>query len=156
MPPMTRAIAVTMLLLLAPLAAGCAGPSKSYNVTVHNNADLPVTLWLTKDGPPPEKGWYTPDEFLQAPPGERSPGVQLPAGKTAHTGNVSGTFPQGTHAVLLIFRAGSSANAPGKSEPLTVPLEPGKSDLAVAVNDKGQLLVTKPAAGDKTPLAIEP
>ena len=157
MPRMTRATAAMLLLLplLAGLATGCAGQTKTFNIVVHNNSSLPVTVWLTKDGPPAEKGWYTPDEFLQSAPDERSPGVQLPPGKTADTGNVTGTFPQGTHAVLLVYRAGSTANAPGKSAPLTVPLAPGKSELTVDETDKGQLQVTKPAIGGTTPVAIE-
>ena len=61
---------------LLMIAVGCA-PTKSFEVTVRNQSDVPVMLWLTKDGPPAEKGWWTPEQFLEAPEGEPSPGVRL-------------------------------------------------------------------------------
>ena len=138
------------------LAGGCAGPSRSFDVVVHNQSELPVTLWLTKSGPPQEKGWYTPDEFVKAPPDTPSPGVQLPPGKTADTGNVSGTFPRGTDAILLVYRAGRSADVIGKSEPLLVKLHPGKTELAVNADSTGRLYVYNPIISTTNPIAIEP
>src|SRR5205823_11978981 len=121
---------------------------------VHNKSDLPRMVWLTKDGPPEEKGWYTPDAFVQTTPDTRSPGVQLPPGKTADTGNVRGTFPQGTHAILLVYRSGKEADQSGKSSPLTVPLRPGKNELAVEVDPQGRLFVYDPVISTKNPITI--
>jgi len=139
------------------LCIGCAGGTKrTYDVVVYNRSDLPVMVWLTKDGPPVEKGWYSPDEFLKAPPDAPSPGVQLPAGKTADTGKVSGTFPGGTNAILLVFRSGVEADRHGPSQPLTVTLHPGKNELAVSTDQSGRLFVYNAVISTTNPIAIEP
>ena len=139
---MTRMRWTCLLLLAVAIGAGCGGSNKqTYNVVVHNRSELPVMVWLTKDGPPAEKGWYTPEEFVQAPGDAPSPGVQLPAGKTADTGKVSGSFPSGTNAVLLVFKSGPSADLPGGSEPVSVKLQPGKNELAVSTDASGKLAV---------------
>jgi hypothetical protein len=123
------------------IVAGCAGSNRqTYNVVVHNKCELPVMVWLTKDGPPAEKGWYTPEQFAGTAPDTPSPGVQLPAGKTADTGKVSGAFPAGTNAILLVFRSGASADRPGGSEPVTVKLQPGKNELSVTTDPSGRLV----------------
>lgn len=136
----------TMLSLLAVTVAagfvGCAGSTrKTFDVVVHNRSNLAVMVWLTKDGPPVENGWYTPEEFVKTSPDTPSPGVQLPAGKTADTGKVSGAFPSGTNAVLLVFRSGPSADLPGGSEPLSVTLQPGRNELSVSTDASGKLVV---------------
>jgi hypothetical protein len=146
-----------MLLSLTVLTCiGCSGSRRSYNVVVHNQSDLPVMVWLTKNGPPVEKGWYTPDEFLKTSPDTPSPGVQLAAGKTADTGNVSGAFPKGTDAILLVFRSGASADRRGKSEPLSVTLRPGKNELSVSIDPSGRLFVFDPVVSVPKPIAVEP
>jgi hypothetical protein len=124
------------------IAVGCA-PTRTYDVTVHNNTPDPVMLWLTKDGPPAEEGWYTTEQFLQAPPDTPSPGIQLPAGDTADTGKVKGKFPQGTHAILSITRSGEAARVPGGSDPLIIRLAPGKNEITVV--EEGGKLMAKPA-----------
>src|SRR5688500_7459843 len=127
--------------LLACMIIGCT-PTRSYDVSVHNKTSDTVTLWLTKDGPPAEKGWLTTEQFIAAPADTPSPGVQLPAGRIADTGKRKGKFPQGTNAILLIYRTGAAADAPGGSEPLTVRLSPGRNEMAVF--DEGGKLIVKP------------
>jgi hypothetical protein len=119
------------------LAVGCA-PTRKFDVTVHNNTPQTVMLWLTKDGPPAEKGWWTSEQFVAQPDGTPSPGIQLPPDKTADTGEVKGKFPQGTHAILLVYRTGPMAALPGGSEPLTIKLVPGKNELEV-YDENGKL-----------------
>lgn len=147
-----------LLVLVALLVIGCAGaPKRTFNVVVHNHADVPIMVWLTKDGPPVEQGWYTPEEFLKTSPDTPSPGVQLPAGKTADTGNVTGTFPSGTNAILLVFRSGTEADRHGPSQPLSVKLQPGKNDLGVNTDQSGRLFVFDAAnTGTTRPIASEP
>src|SRR5262245_45536831 len=103
MPALRLAIACAAI---AFCVIACSAPKQSYDITVHNKSDVPVLIWLTKDGPPEEKGWLTTEQFLEASPDEPSPGVKLPPQKTADTGKVTGTFPKGTHAILLVFRTG--------------------------------------------------
>ena len=140
--------------VLLMIAVGCA-PTKTFDLTVHNQSDVPVMLWLTKDGPPAEKGWLTPEQFLAAPAEEPSPGVRLEPQKTADTGKVKGQFPDGTNAVLLIFRT-SDAPSVASSGPIALPLRPGRNELAVAKNEKGRLYVYNPVISVQTPLATEP
>ena len=128
--------------LLACMAIGCT-PTRSYDVSVHNKTADTVTLWLTKDGPPAEKGWWTTEQFVAQPPDTRSPGVLLPPSKTADTQKIKGKFPRGTNAILLIYRTGAVAAAPGGSEPLTVRLTPGKNEMNV-IEEGGRLRVVPP------------
>ena len=125
--------------ILLAVTIGCT-PTRTYDITVHNDTPDQVMLWLTKDGPPAEEGWYTTEQFVAAPPTARSSGIQLPAGKIADTGKRKGKFPKGTNAVLLIYRTGAAADAPGGSFPLTVRLAPGRNEMSV-VETSGKLSV---------------
>jgi hypothetical protein len=146
---------VLVLLFVAGASTGCGAPKKSFEITVQNRSELPVMIWLTKNGPPMENGWLTTEQFLAAPEGTRSPGVELPPGKTADTGKVTGTFPDGTDAVLLVFRTGQPAGErrmPG----VTVLLRPGKNHLAVAADEQGALFVSDTVTGFPAPLVTDP
>lgn len=140
---------IACLALVALVAGGC-GSSKSYQVEVQNQTAQPVTLWLTKDGPPAEEGWHSPEE-LAAMPADARPGYDLavvPPGKTGETGKVSGKFPSGTNAVLRVYQGGQElyhiiqSQQPGarRIERADQPLKPGKNKLAV-VEHHGRLVV---------------
>jgi hypothetical protein len=139
---MRNGIACAALSLIALIGVSCT-PTQSFDITVQNKTDIPVLLWLTKDGPPAEKGWLTTEQFLAAPEGTPSPGVQLPPGKTADTGKVGGKFPKGTHAILLVYRTGAAAEGPGRSKPIAVQLRPGRNELAVGATNTGGLYLTE-------------
>jgi hypothetical protein len=147
---------LTLACLFAGIAGGIgctAGSTKSFDVSVHNKSGMPVMLWLSKDGPPPEKGWFTTEQFLEAPPGEPSPGVDLPPDKTANTGKISGKFPEGTHAILEIFANEHNDRQRSKAAGvLTLRLQPGKNDLTVKLDPQGRLVATDTGTG----AAIEP
>ncbi|MEO6436571.1 MAG: hypothetical protein ABIP55_12540 [Tepidisphaeraceae bacterium] len=147
-------IACIAVSIIALAGVGCT-PTKRFDVTVLNKTDVPVMLWLTKDGPPAEKGWLTTEQFLAAPEGTPSPGVELSPHKTADTGKVSGKFPDGTHAVLLVFRTGEPAGQKSPP-PLAVSLRPGKNVLAVSIDEKGGLAVFDPATNAPAPLVHQP
>ena len=129
------------LILIACALLGCT-PTRTYDITVHNETPAPVSLWLTKDGPPAERGWYTTEQFVAAPIDEPSPGIILPAGEIADTGKRKGKFPRGTNAILLIYRTGEIAKLPGQSQPIVIRLIPGRNELTV-VEENGKL-TTKP------------
>jgi hypothetical protein len=140
-----------LLMVCAPLCLiGCAS-SRTYDVTVHNNTQSTLTLWLTKDGGEPEKGWYTPEEFLAAPPDEPSPGIQLEPGKIADTGPVKGHFPSSVHAILSVSRSGEKHPT---GHPLILHVAPGKNEFDVR-ESAGKLQVFNPIASDP-PIATEP
>src|SRR5689334_16598768 len=106
MPRMKFAI----LCLLALFGVGCASssspsatPTKSFSVEVHNQSDRPVTLWLTKDGPPAEEGWLTPEKVVDSGGKLKYDLAFVPAGKTGFTDEFTGVFPKGTNAVLRVY-----------------------------------------------------
>jgi hypothetical protein len=109
----------SLLPLVGLFCIGCAsGTKRTYDVVVHNRSEVPVMVWLTKDGPPVEAGWYSPDQFLETSPDTPSPGGQLPAGRTRRLPAMSAArFPQGTNAILLVFRSGVEADRHGSSHP---------------------------------------
>jgi hypothetical protein len=78
-------------------------PMKSFSVEVHNQTDRPVTLWLTKDGPPPEEGWLTPEKVVESGEKLKYDLAFVPAGKTGYTDKTTGVFPKGTNAVLRVY-----------------------------------------------------
>ena len=70
----------------AMLLAGCSSAKEyTFDVSVKNESGRPITLWLTKDGPPMEEGWRSPEQVAMQSPGheERISGVLVPDGKTA-------------------------------------------------------------------------
>ncbi len=98
-----KSIARLFLMLSAVCAGGCAA---SYQVEVKNHTTQPVTLWLTKDGPPPEEGWYSPEQ-LATMPADLRPTYDLaivPPGRTGATAPMTGEFPRGTNAVVRVYQ----------------------------------------------------
>ena len=88
------------LLFVLMTAGGCA-----YQVELKNQTSQPVTLWLTKDGPPAQEGWLSPEQLAAMPP-DAQPRYDLaivPPGRTATTEKMSGEFPKGTNAVLRVY-----------------------------------------------------
>ena len=127
-------------LMLIVTGVGC-GSGKSYQVEVKNQTLQPVTLWLTKDGPPKEAGWFSPEDSRT--------GYDLaivPPGKTGFTGNVSGDFPKGTNAVLRVYEGQKELfhiledTKAGWSNRVDQVLKPGMNRLSVFERD-GQMIV---------------
>ncbi len=88
------------------LVGGCASYEKfDFDVSVKNNTDQPLTLWLTKDGPPAEAGWRSPESYAQRPGSldDKIPGIVVPPGKTAYTGPIAGHFAPQTRAWLRVY-----------------------------------------------------
>src|SRR5690349_9748573 len=90
--------------LFATCLIGC-GSTKSYQVEVANHTSQPVTLWLTKDGPPREEGWLSPEDLttVQSERQLQYDFVVVDPTRTGYTDKVSGQFPSGTHAVLRVY-----------------------------------------------------
>lgn len=138
---------VCTALLLA--AVGC-GSNKSFQVELKNQTAQPVTLWLTKDGPPAEEGWFSPEQLGEMPKDAR-PGYDLaivPPGKTGFTGKVAGEFPEGTNAVLRVYEGQLElfhileAEKTGGAARADVPLKAGANKLRVT-NVDGKLVVER-------------
>src|SRR4051812_33461720 len=137
-PPKSPAAAIATLACLFATLAGCQSyQTRSYDVSVHNATREPITIWLTKDGPPYEDGWWSPEDIATLSPKQNPSreigGVILEPGKFA-TANRKGRFEPNTNAVLRVYRTGGgfndllaiSAGSPARTD---VKLRPGKTDL---------------------------
>lgn len=148
---MVGGMRVTPALLAVLLVAGLIGCSskQSYDVTVMNRSPQPVTLWLTKNGPPGERGWYPPEQlaFLTKTVDDGSvPGAWLEPGKTAGIGPIEGKFSGQTKAILRVYRGRLKFNeliAVSDDSPLRedLILRPGKNVIAI---DRTGAIVREP------------
>src|SRR5947209_589881 len=101
------------ILLFALFAIGCTSYEKRvYDISVHNESNQPITLWLTKNGPAYESGWKSPeDQALEMPRNQHGiSGVIVPPGKTAFTGPHRGKFAYNTSAYLRVYLGELSIN----------------------------------------------
>jgi hypothetical protein len=129
--------------LLATLVTGCAR-TENFDVTVRNSTRSSVTLALTKDGPPFEPLWASPEDLaIQSPGADEKHGyVVLPPGKEGDV-SVKGKFDSGTRGYLRIYRGDlqlSEMNAIKADSPnrLDLRLSPGRN-VFVIVDAGGRL-----------------
>jgi hypothetical protein len=147
-----------LFLLLGLFAVGC-GPSlekRVYDVSVHNEANQPITLWLTKNGPAYERGWKSPeDQALEMPRNQHGiSGVIVDPGKTAFTGPHPGKFAYNTSAYLRVYLGQLSINeilaiSKGSERRADIRLPEGKSDWTVYL--QGRQLMVEPSHNSSTP-----
>ena len=134
-----------IVLALALATVGCnSGTTKSFQVDVKNHSSRPVTLWLTKDGPPAEEGWLTPEQIVKDSRKLKYDLAFVPPGRTGYTDKRSGEFPKGTNAVLRVYEGEKEvfdlAQEPAVSTHADHVLKPGSNRLAV-VEREGKLVV---------------
>lgn len=93
------------ILVLSALFVGCA-PKATFDVSIANRTDRPVTVGLVKEGPPFERDWAGPEQLaIQSPLDSLPPwGHVIPPGKTMDSGAITGAFPAGTTAYLRVYR----------------------------------------------------
>lgn len=96
---------VLALFALGLIVTGCGPTTRSFSVVVKNESATPMTLWLTKDGPPAEGGWLSPEQIAMTGRSADDPvsGVVIPPGKTAEIPSVEGKFDSRTNAVLRVY-----------------------------------------------------
>jgi hypothetical protein len=141
------------------LAGGCMNEARTYEVSVHNGLDQPVTIWLVKDHGPDEMGWESPEEMGLENPEEdaargRLPDVIVPPAAVAHCGPVTGQFDklQG-RAYLRVYQGTPTLTqmlAIDRASPsrVDVLLEPGRN--RVDVNDQRGTLDARRVEGPTT------
>jgi hypothetical protein len=134
---------VAVVLLLGAIDTGCSRTDK-FDLTVRNSTKSPLTLALTKDGPPFEPVWASPEDLaIQSPGADEKHGyVVLPPGKEGDV-SVQGKFESGTHGYLRVYRGDlqvSEMNAIRSSSPnrLDIKLSPGRSTFVI-VDSAGRL-----------------
>lgn len=128
---------------------GCSSTTQSFDVTVRNNTTYPIMLWLTKNGPPDEDRWVSPETLANSDrPRSPLPGAVVHPGQTLATDTVSGKFPASTSAILRLYANVTHltdlldfpAPAPGRRR--DVVLQPGANNFIVS--------------DDPEPLSIKP
>ena len=134
---------LSVSLLLAAIVTGCARTEK-FDLTVRNSTTSPITLALTKDGPPFEPLWASPEDLaIQSPGADEKHGyVVLPPGKEGDV-SVQGKFDNGTRGYLRVYRGDlqvSEMNAIRSDSPnrLDLRLSPGRN-VFVIVDPRGRL-----------------
>ncbi|MDB5300622.1 MAG: hypothetical protein JWO87_2285 [Phycisphaerales bacterium] len=134
-------------LFLLLLVAGCASTS-TYSVSLKNQTPRPITAVMTKDGPPFEKGWASPEDVAadRILPDEVSGLQVIPEGKTGTNNGLSGQFDKGTHAVLRVYDG-----KPLPSEMLRT--KPGRSRVDIVLKPGENRFVARETADG---LIVEP
>lgn len=149
------------LLLPIPLlflSCACMQDAKAtFTVEVQNISTTPISVALTKNGPPKEDHWYAPEDL---PPAlaDRHWGMLVRPGQTVTLGPQLGHFRENVAAVLRVYSGNPTveeALAYGRKDPgrLDIVLWEGKSSYVI--NDPGGgPLVATPA--DNFPKATPP
>src|SRR5438105_8000436 len=140
----------TCALAMMLLSGGCQEiRQRAYEVTVKNESDIPVTVWLTKEGGLYERGWKSPEDLAieTRNANEQIAGFVVRPGENAGIGPVTGQFTPHARAVLRVY-----LGAHGVSELLAISrgspdrrdyeLSPGFNGFQV-VNRDGMTLVER-------------
>jgi hypothetical protein len=137
-----RSLCVAAALLIVA-AVGCA-PKATFELTVLNKTNGPVTVGLVKTGPPYEAEWASPeDQALESSVDGMPPwGHVVPPGRALDSPAVTGAFPEGTLAYLRIYRGerrnaelmAISSPSPDRVEVL---LFPGRNVVIVTTDASG-------------------
>jgi len=132
--------AIALACVFATLTGCHSYETRSYDISVHNATPSPVTIWLTKNGPPYEDGWWSPEDLAMLSPKQNAAhevgGVIVEPGKTAGATNRRGRFEPETNAVLRVYRTGGGFNellaiSRDDSARTDVTLHPGRNELEV-------------------------
>ncbi len=130
-----------MLIVGTMMLVGCGTSTRSYSIVVENGGLEPVTVWLTKDGPPAEASWLSPEQIAVAGLDKKVPlnFTPIPAGKTAELKPVEGRFQPRTNAVLRVYRGQRQFNdllSIGSDSPnrTDVKLQPGANEIIIDKN----------------------
>jgi len=134
-----RPFVLAALAVLALASAGCESiTTRSYDLTIQNHLSRPITLFLTKDGPPDEPGWQSPEELAANAISLDHPhdGQIVGPGQTMVFDNIQGQFRQGTTAILRVYEKTGrlediAALSPGNPERTDVILVPGVNNIVI-------------------------
>lgn len=146
-----------IIALASASLVGCARTEK-FDITVRNETAAPLTVALTKDGPPYERTWAGPEDLaIESPRNDEQHGyVVLPPGRVAEV-SVEGKFDRGTRAYVRAYRgdldiSGMLAVNPVSPNRVDVPLRPGVNEIVIG-ESKGRLVQQRGNAGAPAPAA---
>ena len=123
---------------------GCTSTrTDTFDVEIRNATSGPVTLSLSKNGPPYEPTWATPEDLAIESPklreewagGPSGMGV-VPAGKTASVKGLTGQFDAGTRGFLRAYAGDLTisqmlARSQGSPDRVDVELTPGVNRIVL-------------------------
>ena len=135
---------LAVVAVASALLVGCAR-TETFDITVRNDTGGPVTIALTKDGPPFERMWAGPEDLaIESPLNDEQHGYAvLPPGRSADV-SVEGKFDRGTRGYVRVYRgdpdlSGMIAIGPVSPNRLDVPLRPGANQIVIG-ESQGRLV----------------
>ncbi|MGC4034241.1 MAG: hypothetical protein QM754_21385 [Tepidisphaeraceae bacterium] len=139
---MNRIFALASLLVSAAVI-GCGPTTQEIHVAVKNDSYEPMTVVLTKDGPPMEMKWLPPEDFaaMHKPPAEAQVnGIVINPGQSVDQKRV-GQFSSGTQAMLRVYRGpqtlesmlGIGPDSPNRTD---IPLAAGTNLIVIDKSGK--------------------
>src|SRR3954468_17493217 len=151
-----RLRSVVLLVAAVVFVGGGCAPKATFDLTIMNQTDRPVTVGLVKDGPPYEREWAGPEKLALESPLDSLPpwGHVIPPGRVMDSSPMTGVFPQGALAYLRVY-AGEGSNAellaigadsPDRAE---VMLYPGHGEIIVRRDETGRFRAERVGAGRK-------
>ena len=132
--------------LLLAVLTGCSTPAQySFDVSVKNNTARPLTIGFTKNGPPAEPGWASPESETNLPPDRQHAtwgNVVAPA-KIASI-HIDGKFYGGVYPFLRIYSGEHTltellAMSRGNGDRLDLNLRPGPDNFFIVTEEAGRL-----------------
>ena len=118
------------------MALGCV-QTRTYQVSVTNHTESPITFGVVKHGDPYDAIW-APPEVVEAHGGHASAELwgAVPAGKTAVSDQLKGKFAQSATAELRVYQgkldlAGIMAVSRGQPNRLDLHLNPGMNKFTI-------------------------
>jgi hypothetical protein len=95
------------LIAFALLSLACSDTrTRTFSLAIKNDSSRPITIGLTKNGPPfTEMEWYSPEDLAIARPQDTMMnwGTVVPPNKTAFIDNYKGEFLPQTSAILRVY-----------------------------------------------------
>jgi len=94
-----------LALMAALFTIGCA-PKATFDVSITNQTQDPITVGIVKDGQPYEFDLAGPEQWAVESPLDSLPpwGHVIPPGRTMDSGKITGAFPRGSAAYLRVYR----------------------------------------------------
>jgi hypothetical protein len=141
-----RLACLPLLFTALALAGGCQPQwqTRTYDLSVKNDLSQPITIFLTKNGLPYERGWLGPEELAQNPISQDpvKPGLVIPPGQTGGNSHVVGHFAPSTSAVLRVYRKVGdiedlAAISRGSPDRLDIFLHVGVNQFTITSDENG-------------------
>jgi hypothetical protein len=128
------------VLVLSGLLLGCSH-SRTYQVSVTNQTDQPITFGLVKQGEPFEQKWASPeDAAIYGGKASAETWAAIPPGKTATSEQLKGRFRNDAEAYLRVYEGkldlpGILSISRGQPNRLDLLLTPGYNKFVIIDED---------------------